>query len=513
MTEAPCAGGARLMIGFHEKRPEAAFQDVLRETGARSIILFARNLSCASQARELIDELRSLVPWPLLIAVDQEGGAVLRLSRGVTVFPGNMALGATDDETLALEQGRQSGRELADMGFDFNLAPVIDLQTNPQNPGIGIRSLGADRARARVLASALVHGHAESDILCCLKHFPGKGAASVDAHLDLPVLEQTLAEFEDPHLRIFEELIAEHPDVAIMSTHLVVRGLDAERPATLSPAVIRRLLRGRMAFRGLIVTDCLEMGAIVNHWGVAEAAAQAAVAGHDLIPVCHTPQRQRAAASCLDDALADGRLDPVEHQSAIDRIEARAGGRPRRVGVATPPDAARGQNLAEDIAQRALHLFGDERGLLPIRPDHRVSVILPRPKAMVAVEEQLGIRWSDELSATLGVMLPPGTDLRVVDLPATGDELSRARSADRIVLFTWDASAQPAMRAFLEQAMGQIPDRLIVVHLRNPFDQSLVHSGITALTAFGFRRIQLLAVAKALTGTVGFRGQMPAPWV
>jgi beta-N-acetylhexosaminidase len=194
------------MIGFHGTRPSDALKRVLHETGARSVILFARNIENAAQCRELIDGIRAMVDWPLLVAVDQEGGAVVRVLEGATVFPGNMALGAANDVELARAQGRESGAQLAAMGFDLNLAPVVDLQTNPANPGIGIRSLGAQRDRAVALARALVQGHAEHGVASCLKHFPGKGAASVDAHIDLPVLEMPRSEFEEPHLRAFVEL-------------------------------------------------------------------------------------------------------------------------------------------------------------------------------------------------------------------------------------------------------------------------------------------------------------------
>src|SRR5262245_28542106 len=156
MSGALAPGGARLMFGFQGTRPGSELADLLLETGARGVILFARNIVDADQTRALIEEIRGLVPWPLVLAVDQEGGAVVRVARGATVFPGNMALGAADSEELAERQGLESGRQLAAMGFDLNLAPVVDLQTNPANPGIGIRSLGAELDRAAPLAEALV---------------------------------------------------------------------------------------------------------------------------------------------------------------------------------------------------------------------------------------------------------------------------------------------------------------------------------------------------------------------
>ena len=511
MTD-PTLGGARLMIGFEGTDPASDLIPRLERTGARGVILFARNIRDAPQTRELIQEIRSRTPWPLVLAVDQEGGPVVRVQRGASIFPGNMALGAVGSPELALEQGRASGRQLAGMGFDLNLAPVVDLQTNPANPGIGIRSLGADRVRAASLAAALVRGHAEHGVQSCLKHFPGKGAASVDAHHDLPVLDLPLEAFRDPHLAIFEDLLASlDPAPAIMTSHVIVTGLDPDAPATLSPRVVPEVLRERMGFSGLLLTDDLEMGAILRHGGVGAAAVRAARADHDLILVCHDAARQIEAAESLSRALEEGRLDPGAHRAALDRIARVAPSR----GAVPLCDPGAGDAVADRIAEAAVHRFGDARGLLPLSPAARVVALAFRPESVVGVEETSDERrrFEQDLEALLrGQGL---RDVRVIALessrPVPDPLPAELGTADRLLLLTWDARRRDSVRALLERACREWADRLIVLHLRNPFDQALVPDHVTALTAFGYQPCQLRALARVLCGHAPASGQLPAP--
>jgi len=504
------------MLGFQGLDPQAGLKAQLEVTGARGVILFARNIRSADQTRDLIQEIRSLVSWPLLIAVDQEGGPVVRVQRGGTLFPGNMALGASDDPELAERQGDASGRQLAAMGFDLNLAPVVDLQTNPLNPGIGIRSLGADRRRAAHLAEALVRGHQRHGVHSCLKHFPGKGAASVDAHRALPVLDLPLEAFRDPHLQIFADLLAAlSPAPAIMTSHVVVTGLDPRAPATLSPAITRRVLREQMGFSGLVLTDDLEMGAIVAHGGVGAAAELAAAAGHDLILVCHDPERQRDAARTLERALESGTLSRSEHAAAVGRIEDHArSAAAARAAQAGYVDPTSGDRIAEEIAARAVHLFGDSRSLLPLTRSQRCGVVAFRPRAIVDVEET---RSDGGFAGQLrGSLIDADLEPSFVQVLESTESvpsgvLDSLEPCDRVLFYTWDALRQESVRELLEALCERFQDRMIVVHLRNPFDQSLVPENVTALTAFGYHPCQLRAVARVIAGRAPADGRMPAP--
>jgi beta-N-acetylhexosaminidase len=502
-------GGARLMIGFAGTRVSDALRRALHETEARGVILFARNIEDAAQCADLVAQIRALAPWPLVVAIDQEGGPVVRVRRGATVFPGNMALGSAGCAELALRQGQESGRQLAALGIDLNLAPVVDLQTNPANPGIGIRSLGADLERAEPLAAALVEGHLRAGVHSCLKHFPGKGAAAVDAHLELPVLEHTLEQFRRPHLEIFERLFARFPTTATMTTHMVVRGLDPDAPATLSAHVVRRLLRGSLRFGGAVLTDDLEMGAIVKNWGIAEAAVAAAAAGHDLILVCHEAERQREAAGALTAALRDGRLHGDEHSQSLARITSLCEGARAR----GPIDPASGDAVAVEIAERAVHLFGDSRRLLPLSAGVPTAVVAYRPTSVVGVEETAAGAFAPVLERVFADAGLAPVQVTALELTAAIDpaQLEAAGRCERVVFFGWEARGQAAVRQTLEALIARYRERLIVVHLRNPFDQALVPDDVTALTPFGYHTAQLRAVTGVLAGKLFARGGLPAP--
>jgi beta-N-acetylhexosaminidase len=517
MTPAKHRAAARLVIGFEgaDAAAEDDFVARLREIGAGGVILFARNIRNADQTRELIARIRRRVDWPLLFAVDQEGGPVIRLTRGATVFPGNMALGSAGRPELAREQGRISGAQLARIGFDLNLAPVVDLQTNPANPGIGIRSFGAERGAAGALAREYVLGHAESGVSTCLKHFPGKGAAGVDAHIDLPVLDHALDEFRDPHLEIFSDLFRELRGnaVAVMSTHILVRGLDPELPATLSPRVMKEILREDLGFRGPVITDCLEMGAIVKRWGVADAALASAQAGHDIILVCHTPQRQRAAAARLEEALAAGELSVEENVRALDRMASLRNTRPpRALNAATDLEA--GARLARTISREAMTLFSDDKALLPLDPEEGLEIVAPRPRSVVGAEEETNRDWPGLLRAAAGEAGFQAA--RVHSLEPDDEGAARELAArvcgtqGKILLLGWDARGEAASAALLAQLAAAAADRLVVAHLRNPFDQALVPAGVTAVTTHGYTRLQIEELFRALASEEAWPGTMPA---
>lgn len=490
------------MIGFSGRRAGPELRELLRETGARGVILFARNLRDARHTHELVAAVRRLVPWPLVVALDQEGGAVVRLTSGVTVFPGNMALGAARDPDLALRQGRESGRQLGALGIDWNLAPVVDLQTNPRNPGIGVRSFGDDRVLAADLAAALVRGHAEHGVGSCLKHFPGKGAAAVDAHHELPVIETSLEEFSDPHVAVFQDVLERTREQApcVMTTHLVVQALDPETPATFSDPIVRGLLRGRLGHTGPVLADDLEMGAVVRHQRVERAAVAAAAAGHDVLPIGHDPERQRAAARALEAALAAGELDVAEHEAAVARMEAMAA----RSEASGPVDPAPGDAVAAEIAERAVCLLGDARGLLPLPAGAAVGLAVARPHSVTLVEEITRADparfWEEELARrglanvrarSFDADLDPGTAADVVGWLA---------GHDVAVLASWNAMTLPGSRALLTLVAERLADRAVVVHLRNPFDQALLPAEVTALTAFGYRAVHVRALCAVLAG-------------
>ncbi|HET7293682.1 MAG TPA: beta-N-acetylhexosaminidase [Vicinamibacteria bacterium] len=302
MRESLRKAGQRVMVGFEGQAASSDVRRLVRDYGAASAILFARNVDSPEQVAELVRELQAIAreaghDRPLLVAVDQEGGRVARLRSPWTEWPPLRALGRLGSEEHARRMGAALGEELKACGVGCDFAPVVDVDTNPRNPVIGDRSFGGDPDLVGRLGAALIRGLQGAGVVACAKHFPGHGDTDVDSHLALPAVDHSRARLEDVELRPFRMAI--EADVAcIMTAHVLVRDLDDRLPATLSPAVLG-LLRKEMRFDGVVVSDDLEMKAVADRWRPGPAAVLAAKAGCDLIPVCRDPHAQVEAIEAL----------------------------------------------------------------------------------------------------------------------------------------------------------------------------------------------------------------------
>jgi beta-N-acetylhexosaminidase len=494
--------GERLVIGL--PGPDLRDEDVrlFRDTRAGGLILYRRNFETPDRLRRLVEGLESALGRRLLVATDHEGGRVIMLGRGTTIFPDNLAVGAVGDETFAYRQGVIEGRELRRLGVDLNLGPVLDVLTERYSPNIGIRSYGKDPALVARLGSARIRGMAAAGLLACAKHFPGKGHSPLDAHLRLPRIESDWAEMRGTHLPPFFAAI-EAGVVCVMTSHPVYPKLDPSGvPATFSRRIVREYLREEVGFQGVIVSDDLEMGAVAETCPVGEAAVRAAEAGHDLLLVCHTEPAQRAAASALLEAYRTGRLPRTELEAAVERVRAlreRVG--PRTAGGPPAPERD-GPALAMAIATRAVTRVSPGRPGFRRALNGRVLVVFPRFSALAAritIEPEVADE-REYLTATfarVGVRAEP----LVVGIEPTPEEIAeaaaRAAGADATVLFLFDAHLYSSNRALLDALQSAAP-RLAVVLLRDPYDAALLRPETLGLTAWGFRRCQLDAVIARL---------------
>jgi len=291
------------MVGFEGHAASADVRRLIRDFGAGGVILFARNVDAPEQVAELVRELQAIArdaghALPLLIAVDQEGGRVARLRSPWTLWPPLRAVGRSESAETARQMGEALALELKACGIGCDFAPVVDVDTNPSNPVIGDRSFGDDPERVGRFGAAMIRGLQEAGVIACAKHFPGHGDTDVDSHLALPTVDHSRSRLEDVELRPFRMAI-EAGVATIMTAHVLVRDLDDELPATLSPVVIDELLRRKMKFEGVIVSDDLEMKAVADRWPYRESALLAAQAGCDLLPVCKSPDAQVEAIESL----------------------------------------------------------------------------------------------------------------------------------------------------------------------------------------------------------------------
>jgi beta-N-acetylhexosaminidase len=272
-------------------------RSLAREFQLGGVILFSRNIEAPEQVAELSHDIQSLAAdVPLWMSVDQEGGRVARLRKPFTEWPPMATLGRSGDPALAQRFAAALAAELRAVGITLDYAPVLDIHTNPKNPIIGDRALAEDAATVATLGVAIIKGLQENGVAACGKHFPGHGDTSVDSHLELPVVEHPPDRIRRVECVPFRE--AARAGVAFMMTaHVLVPALDDEKPATLSPRIVRALLREEIDYDGVILSDDLEMKALANTWAVPESAVQAIAAGCDGLLVC-SGDAEAQAATC-----------------------------------------------------------------------------------------------------------------------------------------------------------------------------------------------------------------------
>jgi len=323
-ASAESAAGQLLILGFDGTAYTPAIGALFKKFRPGGVILFSRNMESPDQIKTLVsdmvklsEDVTGLTPF---VCVDQEGGRVSRLpQKFYPKFPTAKLLAADGSEELVYNTYNEMGVILRGLGFNVDFAPVADLDTNPVNPIIGDRSFGADPEKTAKLCVAAINGLRGAGILSCSKHFPGHGDTSLDSHLDLPVDPRPAKRFFEAELYPFEKTIEAGVDF-IMTAHVVYTALDAELPATLSEKIVTGILRDKMGYKGIIAGDDMDMKAIADRWGDAEAARLALKAGVDVLLVCHESPRRQTVYDAVLREVADGELDDAGIKSRIERI-------------------------------------------------------------------------------------------------------------------------------------------------------------------------------------------------
>lgn len=360
------------------------------------IILYAKNIQTPEQVAALTTELQKLAETnpksiPLFIAIDQEGGKVTRLKKGATTFPGNMALGATRSPKLAEKVGDITGVELAILGINLNLAPVLDVNTNPKNPAIGVRSFGDSAQNVSQLGAAYIRGLQRHGVIATAKHFPGHGDTSADSYKKLPLVANKKKRIDDVELAPFRAAINAGVG-AIMTAHVHYPELDVKFPATLSHTILNNLLRRKLGFEGLIITDDLEMKAIEEQHDIKKATVAAFQAGADILLIPWTLKKQQSAYNAILQAvktrnitksridesvrrilkskntcgLFDRTFEHVENPNAINSPLSVVGNRDHR-------------DTAQTIATQTITIVKETPGILPLDEEPKQPMLLVSP--------------------------------------------------------------------------------------------------------------------------------------
>ncbi len=312
--------GQLFMVGFLGTSVSPYVASFIKEYKPGGVILFSRNLESVEQMVDLTNDLQACSPHsPLLISIDQEGGRVSRLPKGFTIFPSCDLLGRSNSTELAYAAAATIAKELKAVGINMNMAPVLDVNSNPDNPVIGDRAFGTTPDVVCELGLATAAGLQDNKVVACGKHFPGHGDTSVDSHKELPVVEASRARLEVVEFPPFRRA-AEQGVVSMMTAHVLYRALDSELPATLSPTIITNFLRQELRYDGVVLTDDLEMHAIIDHYGIEDAAVRAVLAGCDVLLICKDRDREVAAFEAVEQAMEAGTISPERLDLSVARI-------------------------------------------------------------------------------------------------------------------------------------------------------------------------------------------------
>jgi beta-N-acetylhexosaminidase len=410
--------------------------------GLAGVVLFGSNVVDPEQLAALTAALRGAGDNPV-VAIDEEGGDVTRLAHATgSPYPGNAALGSADEVGLTREVYRALGAELAAVGVTLDLAPSVDVNTAADNPIIGTRAFGADPDLVARHGVAAVAGLHDAGVAACVKHFPGHGATSEDSHLALPTIDVPLDVLRGRELVPFRAAV-EAGAACVMTAHIRIPALTGELPATLSAAAAGTLLRTELGFRGVLVTDALDMHGASGRAGIPAAAADAFVAGADLLCIGSDPGPELIAATvaAVADAVRQGRAPRGRLAEARSRIAALR----RGPGGPVPVDRA--------VGLRAARLALRVRGSVPAL--HRPVIAQLRAPATIAAGP---VPWG------LGPWLAAG-DGDVVDVeeagPAPAALLERAAGRGLVVVVR-DAHRHPWMAARIEQLLARRPDAVVV---------------------------------------------------
>ncbi len=518
----PRVSGAFLPAGSRE---DARVRMWVQQLGVGGLI---ETLGPPMEAAAKLNRLQRLADIPLLITADMEDGPGQLLNGGVVLpyglengggvrFPPAMGLGATGDTRLAGELGRITAEEGRAIGVHMDFAPVVDVNNNPANPIINTRSFGADPALVSRMAAAMIHGLQDNGMLATAKHFPGHGDTGTDSHIELPVITVTPARADTVELPPYRAAIRAGVS-GIMSAHIAFPALAGNTtPATLNPALLTGLLRDSLHFDGIVITDALDMGAIVKGWGATEAPVLALQAGADLL-LQIPPDDVASAIDAVVAAVRQGRITEARIDQSVRRVlgaKARLGLQHQRIvdldsiafRVATPEHVA----IAREAAERAITLVRDRQALLPVRGRHVLSIVY---------HDDINVMAGRVFHATLA---PAESTLAtaVIDAAVSAEQLdslrTRATDADVVVFapfvrvgaYRGDLSIADPVAALVRELAREKP--LIVVSFGSPYLLNQFPDISTYLLAWGQWSGPQEAAARAMAGVAPITGRLPIP--
>ncbi len=499
--------GQLMMVGFGGKKMGPEIKALVKGLHVGAVALYSRNIHDIWQVKRLVSDLRKAMRTEIqpFIAIDQEGGNVVRIHSRVSVLPGSMTLGATRDPVLAFLAGQAQGVDLQMVGLNMNLAPVLDTNINPKNPVINVRAFGEKASLVAQMGTAFIHGQQMAGLTTVAKHFPGHGSTTRDSHFSLPRITLSREKLFKTELLPFRKAVEAGLD-AIMTAHIEVPAFEKDgTPASLSHEIITELLRKRMGFNGLVITDDLEMRAISAGRGVGPSAVRAILAGADMVMVIWTPSKKKEVFRDLLKAVETNTISQKRLDRSVLRIlrlKAKRGvlssfdsGVNSLTELSHLPNRLHSQ-ITRNIAIRGITLVKNKDSLLPLCGDKRLLVISPYKL------------FRQEMSRLL-----PGSTLESISLVSSKArreaELNRlihkASEHDVIVI-----GATNVYQAWLvQQLQHKIKIPMVVVSFGSPYLLRYFPRVAAYLCTYSYQASAMVAAARAIAGQHSITGRLP----
>ena len=466
--------GQLLMYGIDGTTITDHAIELIKKYKVGNIILFARNAQSPKQLYELNQSLQKLadaeIGIPMFISIDQEGGMVTRIFHGATFFPGAMTLSAANSLEDTYRMGDLMGRELKLLGVNMNLAPVLDVNNNPKNPVIGVRSYSDDPKRVAAYGIQFMKGM-QNHVIATGKHFPGHGDTYLDSHLALPKVDYAVERLETVELIPFKEAIKEGIG-ALMSSHIDFPAFTEDgRPTTLSKKCLTGFLREQLHFEGLIVTDGMEMKAVQDHYGTVEASLMAIQAGANLVCICHSEPLQKEAVGRIRQALESRELSMETLNERVSRV-LKFKDSLEQMSLEQPYEAVKPiienqetKAFSYEIVKRAATLVKGEP--LKLKPNALFLGVLP--KATTQADDTDGLydiishikRELPQVKTKAMPINPSDEDIKIA--------LKEAEGVDQILMTSYNANVYGSQIKLIDALHG-LGKEVHVIAMRNPYD-------------------------------------------
>ncbi len=496
--------GQLILPGFHSTYYDDQIKTLIEDYHVGNVILFTRNFTDAAQVRELTKKIHEEVYKTTghipFIAIDQEGGLVTRMMKDVTFAPGPMTASASIEDATYYT-GRMLAEDMIRLGMNFNLAPSLDVNNNPNNPVINVRSYSDNPEVVARLGKRFIEGSLEYGVLACAKHFPGHGDCEVDSHLGLPTINYDLDRIHKIEMYPFKENINVP---AIMSAHILFPAYDTV-PATLSKKILTNVLREELGYQGLILTDCLEMKAIQNEFGTSNGALMAVLAGADICDISHTLEFQLKALELLEEAVNDGRLPMEVLDAKVERIlKAKETTLPYLEKYFYGKEmqfSEENNRLAQEIVDNSLTLVKGVNATLT----EKTLVIAPVAQAKTIIEDE----FDDRNLAK--VLKKEFKDLNVLELENTDEFKERVLSSldnyDNVIIFSYNAATSLKQVSFINDVLANKKE-VTVISLKGPMDFNKYSNLSNYLCLYEYTPNSIRTVVSYLKGKLTPKGKL-----